>query len=140
MDSGTPSPSPPAWTTDCAQLGSGAERIHLRWISETQASSARSIINHSTAISTIHNLALTGEKKDGGTSRRGEGGGREVYPPPQKSWLSTFPDGRFQCAPRVHCDWDKVAVGIYNDGRAEFYRAPRKLDLSCDLSPACTFF
>lgn len=31
-------------------------------------------------------------------------------------------------------DWDKVAVGIYNDGRAEFYRAPRKLDLCCDLS------
>lgn len=28
-------------------------------------------------------------------------------------------------------DWDKVAVGIYNDGPralAEFYRVPRKLD------------
>lgn len=54
-------------TTDCAQLGLGAERIHLRWISETPASSARSIINHSTAISTTR-AREKGEKKKGGTS------------------------------------------------------------------------
>lgn len=125
-------------TTDCAQLGLGAERIHLRWISETPASSARSIINHSTA---IHNSRSTGEKKVellvGVWEREGAGWrGRGVYPPPQKSRLSTFPDGRFQCAPRVRTIGIKWLSGFIMMGpaRAEFYRAPRKLDLCCDLS------
>lgn len=82
-------------------------------------------------------LALNGRKKSR-TSRRGvrERGGRGVYPPPQKSRLSTFPDGRFQCAPRVRTIGIKWLSGFIMMGpaRAEFYRAPRKLDLCCDLS------
>lgn len=119
-------------TTDCAQLGLGAERIHLRWISETPASSARSIINHSTAISTTR-AREKGEKKKGGTSlwlgcERERGGrgwrGRGVYPPPQKSWLSTFPDGRFQCAPRVRTIGIKWLSGFIMMGELNFIERP----------------
>lgn len=128
-------------TTDCAQLGLGAERIHLRWISETPASSARSIINHSTAISTTR-AREKGEKKKGGTSlwlgcererEEGEGGGAAgcIHPRRRAGFRRFLMD--VSSVPHGY-DWDKVAVGIYNDGRAEFYRAPRKLDLCCDLS------
>lgn len=65
-----------------------------------------------------------------------------MYPPPQKSRLSTFPDGRFQCAPRVRTIGIKWLSGFIMMGpaRAEFYRAPRKLDLCCDLSWRVSFF
>lgn len=86
-------------------------------------------------------LALNGRKKVellvGVWEREGAGWrGRGVYPPPQKSRLSTFPDGRFQCAPRVRTIGIKWLSGFIMMGpaRAEFYRAPRKLDLCCDLS------
>ena len=58
-----------------------------------------------------------------------------MYPPPQQSLLVSFRrflmDVSSAPRPRTPHDWDKVAVGIYNDGprsRVEFYRVPRKLD------------
>lgn len=129
-------------TTDCAQLGLGAERIHLRWISETPASSARSIINHSTA---IHNSRSTGEKKVEllvGVRERGGRveGPRGVSTPAEEpafdvSWW-TFP-----VCPSGTNDWDKVAVGIYNDGpRASWIlsSAPETRSLLWFIV-ACTF-
>lgn len=77
------------WTTDCAQLGLGAERIHLRWMRETPASSARSIINHSTAShsSLIHTRKYRNLVYTSGSL----GVARGVFPPPRL----TNPSARF---------------------------------------------
>lgn len=54
----------------------------------------------------------------------GEGGGAAGYPPPQKSWLSTFPDGRFQCAPRVRTIGIKWLSGFIMMGELNFIERP----------------
>lgn len=47
-----------------------------------------------------------------------------MYPPPQKSWLSTFPDGRFQCAPRVRTIGIKWLSGFIMMGELNFIERP----------------